>query len=534
MIDFLKGRFSKEQSKNGSDADSPSPSRVSGGPSVQIQNSVVVDEKHDPLLIDRKGHSISRGMMDPDALKVMYRLLNHGFKAYLVGGGVRDLLLGKTPKDYDIGTDARPEQVRKLFRNSRIIGRRFRLNHIYFHGNKIFEIATFRALSEEEEESSEDQLIVTSDNIYGDPQSDALRRDLTINGLFYDLSTYSVIDYVGGMSDLRNGIIRMIGEPEKRFREDPVRMIRAIRHAARTGFRIDEHTYNAIKKCAPLIELSSKARVYEEFLREFRGGCAEQSLSMLHETGLLGYLLPFIEKSFSEKDKPALQSLQFALRSVDAAIKSGREIEAGVLFAAMLIGHHFPKGEKVFHAPPVLEAVSEEVAEEAVEEVTEEQEGEAPQREIEIDRYFEVSPVFEETDFAGGDLFPKLPSGTQRRSRRREKVAPKSKLRTLINELFAVFGLPKKQREIMEYVLIGRYMLFCAMKEEHLISTIFDKSYFDDILLLLRLTAADQPAKKCLFFWEELLDQQNSIQSGETHDRYRPRRRRRGRRRPRS
>ncbi|MCB0309961.1 MAG: polynucleotide adenylyltransferase PcnB, partial [Bdellovibrionales bacterium] len=191
-----------------------------------------------PTIYSRSQHNISRSAIDKDALKIMYRLLRHNYEAFLVGGGVRDLLLEKEPKDFDISTDATPNQIRSLFRNCRIIGRRFKLAHIYFRGGKIIEVSTFRDESapidvQDDEELRRYGRDVKRDNRYGTAETDAFRRDITINGLFYDLSNFSVIDYVGGMSDLRAKIIRVIGNPDERFQEDPVRMLRVIRHAAR-------------------------------------------------------------------------------------------------------------------------------------------------------------------------------------------------------------------------------------------------------------------------------------------------------------
>ncbi len=189
----------------------------------------------EPKIIPRPEHPISRADIDVEVLKVLYRLHHNGYRAYLVGGSVRDLWLGKKPKDFDIATDAHPQEIRRLFRNSRIIGRRFRLVQVFFKGGKVVEVSTFRSRSEFEGEGD----ILAPNNTFGTPAEDAQRRDLTINGLFYDISDFSLLDYVGGMEDLENKIIRVIGPPEVRFRRDPVRMLRVLRHAARTGFTID-------------------------------------------------------------------------------------------------------------------------------------------------------------------------------------------------------------------------------------------------------------------------------------------------------
>src|SRR3954465_14182414 len=212
----------------------------------------------EPRIIPREEHPLSRRDVDPDALKVLYRLRQFEYVAYLVGGSVRDLLLGRRPKDFDIGTSAHPYQVKKLFRNCWIIGRRFRLPPVRF-GTKVIEVATFRRQVAPGEEVVQDGVpapdpstpegehLIHHDNTFGTPEEDAFRRDFTINALFYDIATFSVIDYVGGLDDLRAGIVRCIGDPEVRFREDPVRMLRAIALAARLGFTIDKPVLSAIQ-----------------------------------------------------------------------------------------------------------------------------------------------------------------------------------------------------------------------------------------------------------------------------------------------
>jgi poly(A) polymerase len=287
-----------------------------------------------PLVLSRSEHNISRKRIDQDALKVLYRLENHGYRAYLVGGSVRDLLLGKTPKDFDISTDARPEEVRSLFRNSRIIGRRFRMNHVYFFGNKIIEVSTFRA-GGEGFDPEEEPTKVQADNVYGTPETDAIRRDLTINGLFYDVATFSVIDYIGGIQDLKDGVIRIIGDPESRIKEDPVRMIRAVRHAARTGFRIHEGTYSAICSLPHLIAICPKMRVFEEFTRELKGGFARASFRMLEETGLLPYLMPDLSQTLSERGSEVRPHINEVLRRLDEAAEVGRDLSPATLYLAV-------------------------------------------------------------------------------------------------------------------------------------------------------------------------------------------------------
>jgi poly(A) polymerase len=240
-----------------------------------------------PRVVARADHSVSRRDIDPDALKVLYRLQKANNLAYLVGGSVRDLLIGRTPKDFDVGTDATPATIRRLFRNSRTIGRRFPIVHVYFHGGKVVEVSTFRKNAPNGEAGP-----LARDENWGTPEEDAWRRDLTINGLFYDIDTFSVIDYVGGLEDLQRGVVRTIGDPYVRFREDPVRMIRAIRHAARIGFQIEPRTWEATRELTGLIASCAPARVLEEFLRELRGGAAAASIKLMSRSGLLEVLAP--------------------------------------------------------------------------------------------------------------------------------------------------------------------------------------------------------------------------------------------------
>lgn len=266
-----------------------------------------------PTIIPRAEHPISRSLIDPDALKVLYRLHQHNYLAYLVGGSVRDLLVGRQPKDFDIGTSAHPHEVKKLFRNCWIIGRRFRLAHVRF-GTKVIEVATFRRQLTEEElaeleaaqageaEIAEAQApgdrnrrlrhVPLRDNVFGTPEEDAFRRDFTVNALFYDIATFSIIDYTGGLEDIKARVIRSIGDPDVRFQEDPVRMLRAIVLAARLDFTVDPPVIDAIRRHAPLIANASPARLLEEFYKILRSGASERAFRELAEVGLLEHLAP--------------------------------------------------------------------------------------------------------------------------------------------------------------------------------------------------------------------------------------------------
>jgi len=282
-----------------------------------------------PIIIPRSDHPISRKNIDADALKVLYRLYRSGHTAFLVGGGVRDLLIGRNPKDFDISTSARPGQVKKLFRNCWLIGRRFRLAHIHFRDHKIVEVSTFRAQPERDEENQED-LLVRQDNTFGSPEEDALRRDFTINGLFYDIASFSLIDYVGGVDDIEAGVIRTIGDPNVRFREDPVRMLRAIKFAARLDFAIEPETWEAICEHAEEITRCSTSRVVEEAARLLEGGASCRSLQLMKASGLLGYVLPEVYEYLH--GVPAGPGLQLDARS--EARQSSEAIEAEMLLDA--------------------------------------------------------------------------------------------------------------------------------------------------------------------------------------------------------
>jgi poly(A) polymerase len=245
----------------------------------------------EPKIIPRAEHPISRADIDVEVLKVLYRLHHNGYRAYLVGGSVRDLWLAKKPKDFDIATDAHPQEIRRLFRNSRTIGRRFRLVQVFFKGGKLVEVSTFRRRSEFDGEGD----VLAPNNTFGTPAEDAQRRDLTINGLFYDIGDFSLLDFVGGLEDLRNRVVRVIGSPEVRFRRDPVRMLRVVRHAARSGFRIDSAAWAGIRSHRHLIRLCNRSRLRDELLKDFKSGVCGEFLGLLLESGLLAAMLPHLE-----------------------------------------------------------------------------------------------------------------------------------------------------------------------------------------------------------------------------------------------
>ena len=292
-----------------------------------------------PLVIPRADHSISRKRIDEEALKVLYRLYRHGFLAYLVGGSLRDLLLGKVPKDFDVATNAHPHEINSLFKNSRIIGRRFRLVQVFFKGRKIVEVSTFRSHSEFEETQTEGGEILRTDS-FGTPEEDAFRRDITINGLFYNIADFSIIDYIDGITDLTRRVIRTIGDPDERFEQDPVRMIRVIRHSARTGFPVEEQTYQAILRHREEIKKCSPSRLRDEFLRELKEGVAKPSLHLMLQTGLLFSLFPDLERALGERSLSEKKTREFFLSLfdlVDQLIKTGKLLSESILLALFLI-----------------------------------------------------------------------------------------------------------------------------------------------------------------------------------------------------
>ncbi len=304
---------------------------------VSVQNEAGPATAH-VKIYTRAEHNISRAQISENALKVLYRLQKEGYEAYLVGGCVRDLLLGREPKDFDVVTNADPDQVRKVFRNCRLIGRRFRLAHVCF-GRDIIEVATFRGAGEEQNDkqvlNKEGRLL--RDNVYGTIEEDVWRRDFTVNALYYNIKDFSVVDFVGGMADHKTGTLRLIGDPDMRFREDPVRMLRAVRFAVKLGFKLDEACEKAIHNDAQLLASIPSARLYDEALKLFLSGYALQTFEILRHYGLFQVLFPATENSLAiEEDGFPRLLLIKALENSDNRIAEGKTITAYFLLAAFL------------------------------------------------------------------------------------------------------------------------------------------------------------------------------------------------------
>ncbi len=374
-----------------------------------------------PEIIPRSEHGISRKWISPNAVRVLYRLKEKGYYAYLVGGGVRDLLLGREPKDFDIATDAKPNEIKKIFRNCRLIGRRFRLAHIHFP-EEIIEVATFRSNAPEEPEAAEappdaqaapgpeaspeaappgldsaesapegsaaesqptavkprpprmlktEDGMILRDNVFGTPEQDALRRDFTVNALFYSIADFSVIDYVGGAEDLKRGLIRTIGDPVVRFTEDPVRMVRAVRFAAMLGFEIEEKTEQALIELKDRVALASPARMYEEVQKLFLLGEGEKTYQLLRKTGLFGVIFPRLNEWIdTENGRFPHTWIGKALEWVDTYVQSGRTVQPHIVFGLMFgqyIAEKTAEAEKsgAQGLDAVTKAVGETLSEEA-------------------------------------------------------------------------------------------------------------------------------------------------------------------------
>ncbi|NAW60868.1 polynucleotide adenylyltransferase PcnB [Vibrio sp. V31_P5A7T61] len=290
-------------------------------------------------VITRQEHNISRQLISENALKVLYCLHGAGFDAYLVGGGVRDLLLNHTPKDFDIATNATPEQIRQLFRNCRLIGRRFRLAHIMF-GRDVIEVATFRGHHQEINQhiaAQSEAGMLLRDNVYGTIDEDAERRDFTVNAMYYNIADYSIHDYAGGIEDLDDKLIRLIGDPQTRYREDPVRMLRAIRFAVKLDFDIEEDTAAPIETLAPLLKEIPSARLYEESLKMLQSGHGLETYHLMREYNLFQQLFPQVAEYFTEDySSQTEQMLDLVLDSTDLRIEEGKRINPAFMFAAFL------------------------------------------------------------------------------------------------------------------------------------------------------------------------------------------------------
>jgi poly(A) polymerase len=339
-------------------------------------------DKNSLIILTRQEHGISRKLISQNALRTLYRLKDNGFVGYLVGGCVRDLLLGREPKDFDVVTNATPGQVKRLFGNCRLVGRRFRLAHIHYK-DEVIEVSTFRSLasvgSERDSEKTDaaeqgtrhhrtlmdDDGMILRDNVYGTPQEDALRRDFSVNALAYNISDFSIIDYTGGLADLNAGIIRTIGDPDLRFQEDPVRMLRAVRFAALLGFTIEENTHRSLVAAADTIVRASSPRLYEEILKLFLSGEAARCYDLLRQTGLFAALFPAFS-SWLGMEREGFPHTRFGemLVYVDSCIQQGGKVSPPLLLA-LLFGEYIDEKVEGFRrlGAPWQQGINAAVAE---------------------------------------------------------------------------------------------------------------------------------------------------------------------------
>lgn len=291
-------------------------------------------EPAQPTIVTRGEHTISRANINSNALKVLYTLKDAGFSAYLVGGGVRDLLLGFHPKDFDVVTNAHPEEIKPLFRRCLLIGRRFRLAHVYF-GHDMVEVATFRGAENSSARHHSQHGMLLRDNVYGTLAEDIWRRDFTVNALYYNIADFSVIDYCNGMNDLHDRTLRMIGNPKQRYQEDPVRLLRAVRLAAKLNFQIEPETEMPLQELAPLLQHVPPARLFDEVLKLFHGGKALPTLSLLRHYQLFEQLFPQTAALIKENEI-ANKLLLLTCQTTDERINSDKHVSAAYLLASLL------------------------------------------------------------------------------------------------------------------------------------------------------------------------------------------------------
>ena len=303
---------------------------------TRANNNLPTKNGEQPLVVPAGEHSVNRKSIGRSALKVLDKLHEAGHAAYLVGGGVRDALVGLRPKDFDVATDASPETIRALFRNSRIIGRRFRLVHVVY-GREIIEVATFRAAHNKGEGGEiGDAGRIVRDNVFGTIEEDAYRRDFSVNALYYNIADGSVVDYVGGLADLDRGVFQLIGDPKTRCEEDPVRVLRAVRLAAKLKFSIEPSTLEAMRSTASELSKTPPPRLFEEVLKLFQGGYALRSFHSIREHDLLVYLFPLLDKRLKQGDEQLVSMLDAALTNTDKRVAQRKPITPAYLLAFML------------------------------------------------------------------------------------------------------------------------------------------------------------------------------------------------------
>ena len=438
---------------------------------------------------------IPEDLLDPDAVKVVRRLRRAGHQAYLVGGCVRDLLLGIRPKDFDVATSAHPHQVKDTFRNSRLIGRRFRLAHVFFRGGKIIEVSTFRANPLDELQDLPQDLLIRHDNVFGNAEEDARRRDFTINALFYDVDEGRVIDYAAGKDDLRARLVRTIGNPDVRMREDPVRILRAIRFAAKCAFDLEPDTLLAMKSHVHEIPRCAPPRVLEEVLKLVRSGASRRSFELLRAVGALRILLPPVAAYLERRGPEEAERHLRALDALDAHVRVGEIPSDAVLLATLLAplprepGRRgpIPKAAQVQQPPAAAEKDDEELERElsALEASAEASEAEDPaQAPLPEAALREPGDIHDERlgnpAFAGaGDA--------QAWSLPQDVVAPE----IVLSEMVRTARLPRRIAERARMILLAQPILSGERRRRRSSPQAFSRqSYFPEALAVFELTVA--------------------------------------------
>jgi poly(A) polymerase len=522
----------------------------------------------EPTHFDRNAApEIPEDRLDPDAVKVVRRLRRAGFTAYLVGGCVRDLLLGMRPKDFDVATSAHPNQVKETFRNSRLIGRRFRLAHVFFRGGKIIEVSTFRKSPLDELTDLPQDLLIRQDNVFGTEEEDARRRDFTINALFYDVDHGRVVDHVGGKSDLAGRLVHTIGNPDVRMREDPVRILRAIRFAAKCGLRIEPETFAAMKQHVAEIPRCAPPRVLEEVLKLLRSGASRRCLELMRDVGALRVLLPPVAEHLERRGPEEAERHLRALDALDAHVRVGEIPSDAVLLATLLASLPRGKGPRgpIPRPGPRPDAREEPAAGGAVAELPE-----APEDADELDEELsELSRELDENAEADPAQAP-LPEGALRAeephddrlapgtppgfspagvtpppwSLPRDAVAPE----IVLAEMVRTARLPRRIAERARLILAAQPLLSGERKKRRFSPQAFVRqSIFPEALAVFELSvAATGRGADQLKRWQEAFAEQDFSQLHEpgTPARHPPRaaapagepgrrRRRGGRRRPR-
>ena len=491
----------------------------------------------EPHTETRAPPEIPEEVLDPDAVKVVRRLRRAGHQAYLVGGCVRDLLLGIRPKDFDVATSAHPSQVKEIFRNSRLIGRRFRLAHVFFRGGKIIEVSTFRANPLDELQDLPHDLLIRHDNVFGNAEEDARRRDFTINGLFYDIDEGRLIDYVGGKEDLRAQLIRTIGNPAVRMREDPVRILRAIRFAAKCAFELEPQTRAAMKAHVHEIPRCAPPRVLEEVLKLLRSGAARRSFELLREVGALRILLPPVAAYLESRGPQEAERHLRALDALDGHVRVG-EIPSDAVLLATLLAPLPREGGRRGPIPKASQLQAEkqpkEEADEALERELDELE-ESSQKEDAIDGDPAHAPLPEgalveaaelHDERLGGVAAFAAASDVQPWSLPQDVVAPD----IVLAEMVRTARLPRRIAERARMILLAQPILSGERRRRRSSPQAFARqSYFPEALAVFELsTAATGQGAEQLARWQQIFAQQDLSQLGRSHDEGPRRRRRRG------